>query len=131
LPNITGATPPITLDTTSWNVPKDIKLEYDHFNVPGSICLLIGADIFYEILRLVSGARPGNYPVLQETALGWAISGRFPAVTTRDSQHTFMLKEDKSVHVKDKFCVHCFVFHYLFQCTIATLHNKCIALHHV
>ena len=39
--------------------------------------------------------RPGNYPVLQETVLGWTLSCRTPAITTRhDSQPTFMLRED-------------------------------------
>jgi hypothetical protein len=94
----------IRLDASSWNVPKDIKLADDHFNVPGSIDLLIGADIFYEILRSGSRARPG-FTALQETALGWAISGRTPAVATRDSQHTFLLKEDNSLkHKSNHLC---------------------------
>jgi hypothetical protein len=97
LPNITGATPPIRLDATSWHIPKDIKLADDSFSEPGSIDILIGADVFYEILRSGSQSRPGNYPVLQETALGWTISGRTPGVTTCDTQHTFMLKKDNSL----------------------------------
>ena len=39
--------------------------------------------------------RPGNYPVLQETVLGWTLSGRTPATSTRhDFQPTFMLQVD-------------------------------------
>jgi hypothetical protein len=65
--------------------------------VPGKIDLLIGAYIFYEIIRSHNRTRPGNNPVLKKTALGWIISGRTPAVMTCDSQHTLLLKEDNSL----------------------------------
>jgi hypothetical protein len=53
-----GTTPSTKLDTSSWKLPKDIKLADEHFNQPGSIDLLIGADIVYEILRLGKRTRP-------------------------------------------------------------------------
>jgi hypothetical protein len=84
------------MDLSTWNIPKDLILADETFNVPGKIDLLIGADIFYEIIRSDNRTRPGNYPVLQETALGWIISGRTPAVTARDSQHTFLLRSGNS-----------------------------------
>jgi hypothetical protein len=74
LDNITGTTPPTKLDTTSWKPPKDIKLADEQFDQPGRIDLLLGADIFYEILRSGRRTRSGNFPVLQETELGWTIS---------------------------------------------------------
>jgi len=70
---ITGTTPSTKLDTSSWKIPKDIKLAYEQFDQPGSIDLLIGADLFYEMLRSGRRTRPGNYPVLQETVLGWTL----------------------------------------------------------
>jgi hypothetical protein len=82
LSNITGTTPSSKLDISSWKIPRDIKLADEHFYQPGAIDLLIGADLFYEILRPGRRTRPGNYPVLQETVLGWTLSGRTPAVTT-------------------------------------------------
>jgi len=70
----------------------------EQFDQPGSIDLLIGADLFYEMLRSGRRTRPGNYPVLQETVLGWTLSGLTPATTTQnDSQHTFLLREDNSL----------------------------------
>jgi hypothetical protein len=60
-------------------MPKDIILADETFNVPGTIDLLIGADIFFEIINPKKRTHQGNYPVLQETALGWIISGRTPA----------------------------------------------------
>jgi hypothetical protein len=74
LPNITGVTPSSKPDISNWKIPKDIKLA-DDVNKPGSIDLLIGADVFYDILHSGRRTRPGNYPVLQETVLGWTFSG--------------------------------------------------------
>jgi hypothetical protein len=98
LSNITSTTPAVKLDINKWNIPKDLKLADENFNVPGDIDLLIGADIFYEILRSDNRTRPGNYPVLQETALGWTICGRTPTSSTPcDKQHTFLLRNDNSL----------------------------------
>jgi hypothetical protein len=98
LSNITGTTPSTKLDTSSWQIPKDIKLADEQFDQPGSIDLLIGADLFYEILLPGRRTRPGNYPVLQETFLGWTLSGRTPTPSTQEEpQHTFLLREDNSL----------------------------------
>jgi hypothetical protein len=74
LPNITSNSPATKLDTTTWNLPNDIQLADEHFDKPGTIDLLIGADLFYEILLSNQKTRKG-YPVLQETVLGWIVSG--------------------------------------------------------
>jgi hypothetical protein len=81
LSNITGTTPSTKLDTSSWNLPKDLRLADEQFDQPGHTDLLIGADIFYDILRSGRHTRAGNFPVIQETVLGWTISGRMPAPT--------------------------------------------------
>jgi len=86
------------LDTRTWKIPKDINLADEQFDQPGSIDLLIGADLFYDMLRSDRRNRPGHYPVLQETVLGWTLSGRNPATTTQhDPQPTFLLREDNSL----------------------------------
>ena len=51
LSNITGTTPSYQLDTISWKLPKDIRLADEHFDQPGGIDILLGADVFFEILR--------------------------------------------------------------------------------
>jgi len=98
LSHITGTTPSTKLDTSTWKIPKDIKLADEQFDQPGGIDLLIGADLFYEMLRSDRRTRAGNYPVLQETVLGWTLSGRTPATTTQhDPQPKFLLREDNSL----------------------------------
>jgi len=51
-----------------------------------------------EILRSGRRTRPGNYPVLQETVLGWTLSGRTPTVTQNEPQRTFLLRDDNLGH---------------------------------
>jgi len=98
LPNITGMTPATKLNTTDWKIPTDIKLADEHFHQPGNIDLLIGADLFYEMSRPGRHTRPGNYPVLQETVLGWTIADRTPANTTvEDAKRAFLQRETKIV----------------------------------
>jgi len=103
LPNITGMTPATKLHTTDWKIPTDIKLADEHFYQPGNIDLLLGVDLFYEMIRPGRRTRPGNYPVLQETILGWTIAGRTPANTTvEDAKLAFLQRETRIV--KNKTC---------------------------
>ena len=105
LSHITGTTPSTKLDIITWKIPKDIMLSDEQFDQTGDIDLIIGVDLFNEMLRSDSRTRPGNYPVLQETVLGWTLSGRTSATTTRhDPQHTFLLREDNSLeHSLNRF----------------------------
>jgi len=75
LPNITGTIETTKLDTSSLKIHRDIDLAYEQFDQPGSIDPLIGTDLFYEMLRSGWRTRPCNYPFLQETVLGWILSG--------------------------------------------------------
>jgi len=94
LSNITDTTPPSKLDTSSWKIPKEIKLADEQFDQPGSIDLLIEDYLFYEILQSGRRTRPGNFPVLQETVLSWTISGRTPDTNPNEPQSTYLSRED-------------------------------------
>jgi len=97
LSSITGTTPRSKLDTSSWKIPKDIKLADEQCDQPGSIDLLIGTDLFYEILQSGRRTRPGNFPVLQETVLGWTISGRTPDTNQNEPQSIYLSREYNSL----------------------------------
>jgi hypothetical protein len=43
--SITGNTPATRLDISDWNFPKNLQLADETFNQPGSIDILIGADL--------------------------------------------------------------------------------------
>lgn len=55
--------------------PKDIKLADEQFNKPKGIDVLLGANIFYDLLKTGQIKLSKNMPVLQETVFGWIISG--------------------------------------------------------
>jgi hypothetical protein len=91
-------TPVIKLDISNWTIPKDITLADEQFNEPGSIDLLLGADLFYEMSRPGRYTYPGNYPVIQETVLGWTLTGKTPIVTKPDNvQHAFIARHDDNL----------------------------------
>jgi hypothetical protein len=87
LSSITGNTPASRLDISDWNFPKNLQLADEIFNQSGSIDILFGADLFYEVLCRGRLSRPGNYPVLQETVLGWTVAGKTPAGETLIKHH--------------------------------------------
>jgi hypothetical protein len=96
-------TPATKLNTTDWKIPTDIKLADEHFHQPGNIDLLIGVDLFYEMSCPGRRTRPGNYPVLQETVLGWTIAGRIPANTTVNNVNRAFLQRETKI-VKHQVC---------------------------
>jgi hypothetical protein len=98
LPNITGMTQVINLDISTWTIPKDIKLADEQFNEPGSIDLLLGADLCYEMSRPGRNTHPGNYPIIQETILGWTLAGKTLIVTNPgNAQHSFIVRDDDNL----------------------------------
>jgi hypothetical protein len=111
LDQISGSVPNTKLDTSDWNLSTDITFADESFKVPGTIDLLFGANIFFYILRTDRLTRKGNHPVLQETGLGWIISGRTPAAKQNASQHAlfsqpsnnFKSKHFKPSHMKQSF----------------------------
>ena len=53
--HITGITPSTKLDISTWKIPKNIMLADEQFDQTGDIDLLIGADMFYDMLRSSEG----------------------------------------------------------------------------
>ncbi|XP_059223692.1 uncharacterized protein LOC131997178 [Stomoxys calcitrans] len=74
IPSITSYQPQTTLDIKSWIIPGNIKLAVNSFNLPGPIDLLIGAELFFDLL-LVGQIKSDNKPTLQKTKLGWIVAG--------------------------------------------------------
>lgn len=75
LPLISDNMPCRELDLTDLNIPSDICLADPTFYKPSDVDLLIGADLFWDLLcseRIKLGV---GMPVLCETRLGWIVSG--------------------------------------------------------
>ena len=56
----------------------------ENFNMPKSIDILLGAEVFYEDLCYDKKMRLGNYPVLQDTELGWSVSSKINFATPEE-----------------------------------------------
>nr|CAI5842475.1 unnamed protein product [Callosobruchus analis] len=58
-----------------FNIPRNIVLADPQFNIPGKVDMLLGADLFYELLCRGQVKLGAGMPILQRTRLGWIISG--------------------------------------------------------
>lgn len=74
LQNITTLLPTIQIDINSLQLPTNIRLADPNFNVPSNIDLLLGADVFWDLLN-ENKIRLSSGPYLQDSKLGWLISG--------------------------------------------------------
>ena len=83
------------VDTSDWGIPEDLMLADEYFSKPNSIDIVLGADVFFEVLRHDKKTRPENYQVLQDTEIGWIISGKIhlsaPAEVPRKSFFTSII----------------------------------------
>jgi len=73
LPTIIGHLPTRRLDTATWNV-SCITLADPSFGEPGKIDLLIGQELFFDLL-LEGKIKHKNLPFIQNTKLGWIVGG--------------------------------------------------------
>jgi len=84
LPKITGMIPTTFLDSSDLGILEGLMLADENFNRPNSIDILLRAGVFCEVLRHDKKMRPGNYPVLQDTDLGWIVSGKIPVAAPEE-----------------------------------------------
>lgn len=69
---------------------KNLVLADPTFNNTNQIDLLIGVDIFWELISTGRVKLGRNLPVLQNTVLAWVISGSIPCNSTNDSHRESM-----------------------------------------
>lgn len=82
LKELTGRLPKTPVDFSSLNLPENIQLADPLFYKPARIDLLIGADLFWDILGNEQHSLGVQSPNLRSSKLGWIISGPVPSVTS-------------------------------------------------
>lgn len=99
MPSITQLLPSQHLPQRNWTHLRRIKLADPEFAVPGKIDILLGADVFCEII--MKGLRRGkpNEPVAQKTMLGWIISGK--TINSGNQYHTTVQSFHNCVEVEN------------------------------
>jgi len=73
--SITDYQPHFNINATSWRIPQNISLADPNLNQSKRIDLLLGAGLFFEIISLGQIHFDRALPILQNTKLGWIVSG--------------------------------------------------------
>jgi len=73
--SITDYQPHFIINATSWRIPQNISLADPHFNQSQRIDLLLGAGLFFEIISMEQIHLDRALPTLQNSKLGWIVSG--------------------------------------------------------
>ncbi|CAK1596635.1 unnamed protein product [Parnassius mnemosyne] len=83
---ITGDLPKCPIDKKQLNLPTHIELADPSFDQPSSIHMLIGADIFWDILKSKQRSLGLNRAKLISSHLGWLIAGPIPLNSIKQRQ---------------------------------------------
>ncbi|XP_011882106.1 PREDICTED: uncharacterized protein LOC105569897, partial [Vollenhovia emeryi] len=59
-----------------YNLPHNLNLADPQFNVSSKIDILLGAEIFWELLCVGQVKSSPSHPTLQKTRFGWILAGR-------------------------------------------------------
>ncbi|XP_018361401.1 PREDICTED: uncharacterized protein LOC108760105 [Trachymyrmex cornetzi] len=76
LNSITGKLPPVRVNLNNFKIPSNIRLADPYFHIPGSIDMLIGAEMFWQLLCVGQIRIHQNLPTLQKTQLGWIVGDK-------------------------------------------------------
>nr|CAH7752297.1 unnamed protein product [Callosobruchus chinensis] len=100
LPTITGVIPNVPINTVELNIPSNISLADPSFCEPCGIDILIGAELFWELL-LNNEIRLGKgLPILHKTKLGYIISGPIALARNRVSTSLCCLATDTDIQTQ-------------------------------
>lgn len=91
LPEITKILPSSLIDIKSIPIPSAIQLADPSFHIPSVIDVLVGAEVFWNVLGTASINLGKQQPTLRETKLGWIVSGpvALPLHSSSSSQSHF------------------------------------------
>ncbi|KAL4135888.1 hypothetical protein QTP88_007470 [Uroleucon formosanum] len=98
LPSIVNSLPAQTIDTDNLNIPEHIRnqLADPQFNVPGSIDILVGTEIFFDILS--GEKRPLTVlSSLHSTDFGWIVVGKLPIASRQPKYQSLSLTGTSSL----------------------------------
>lgn len=94
VPRITGNLPLSKVSCTSFTIPNDIQLADPNFNIPDRVDMLLGAEVFFEMLKSGRMRIPNTNAVLQGIQFGWVLSGPIPSKVSEKQQSFFITAED-------------------------------------
>ncbi|XP_058839198.1 uncharacterized protein LOC131694734 [Topomyia yanbarensis] len=72
---VTGKIPSIPINISEWKFPTGIVLADPGFNEPKEVDLMIGTELFFQILKQAQLKISDDLPTLYKTQFGWVIAG--------------------------------------------------------
>ena len=79
LPQITALIPHTKLDARKVKFPRGIKLADPQYDKPATIDILLGADIFWQVMKQDTYTVNNTDVTLRDTHLGWICTGSLPS----------------------------------------------------
>ncbi|XP_065078529.1 uncharacterized protein LOC135701618 [Ochlerotatus camptorhynchus] len=88
-PKVTGTIPNSRIDFSTWKFPDGIQLADPRFFCREKVDMLIGGELFFDILKPDHLSLGANLPQLRDTHLGWVVAGVInePYVSNAAIQH--------------------------------------------
>ena len=74
--NLTSCHPSEKINIANWRILKTLELADPQFNVPAPVDLIIGGEIFAELLSNGQLQMGKGLPSLQLTVFGWVVMGK-------------------------------------------------------
>lgn len=93
IPKITHLMPSRQVDISNIVIPERVKLADPEFHKPGKIQLLLGSEIFFELIRSGQIYVPNTNLVLQNSAFGYLISGSIEDISGEKPVHCGLISE--------------------------------------
>ncbi|XP_058840872.1 uncharacterized protein LOC131696343 [Topomyia yanbarensis] len=76
LQKLTVSLPSHHIDVSRWRIPRHLPLADPQFNISQGIDIIIGAELFFDLLENKQFSLAVGYPLLQKTILGYIVCGR-------------------------------------------------------
>ncbi|XP_026462759.1 uncharacterized protein LOC113365404 [Ctenocephalides felis] len=96
---ITTNLPAQKVDASDWKIPNNIKLADPSFSNPGPVDVLIGAELFFEIIQQGSIKLGYKLPMLKNSKLGWMLSGPYKEPSMQPSYVGFISNDQLNCEI--------------------------------
>ncbi|XP_013175644.1 PREDICTED: uncharacterized protein LOC106123780 [Papilio xuthus] len=88
LPEITKILPSTLIDVSQLSMPADLHLADPTFNIPSVVDILVGAEVFWDVIYNKSINLGKHKPKLVKSKLGWIVTGQLPIQSTSNFTHS-------------------------------------------